>query len=121
MSFAGDIGKFREKALKRYRAVYRGSVQDVTNLANKPRAQGGRMPVDTGFLRGSLSGNIGSMPDATQSVAAALAQWEPDKTVYAGWTANYARYMEARYGFLRGAAEQWGAIVRHNVEKAAEI
>jgi hypothetical protein len=118
MSFSGDIRKFNKKFEKRYRAVFRGSAQDVTYLANVPIAQGGRMPVDTGFLRASQSGKVGSMPDGSQSVAAALASWDIGDTFYSGWTANYAIYMEYRYGFNRGAAEQWGAIVKQNVAKA---
>lgn len=36
-----------------------------------------------------------------------LAGVEVGKTIYAGWTADYAIYSEERYGFCRSAAQNW--------------
>jgi len=91
------------------------------------------MPVVTGFLRASILGATGTLPTGQsdnpgkvtygravgQPLAVTLLKWDPNKRVplYVGWTANYARYMEARYGFMRGAAEQWDATVAKAVKK----
>lgn len=91
---------------------------------------GGRMPIQTGFLRASIQGAEGQMPAGEttnksgkeypagktvsgEPISVALLQWDPNKGTpfFVGWTAAYARYMEYRYGFLRGATEQWDTIV----------
>lgn len=33
-------------------------------------------------------------------------------TIWIGWTAEYAIYMEARYGFMRSEAQNWTYIVQ---------
>jgi hypothetical protein len=118
MSFSKDVSRFVDKAEKRQSAIFRTAVQDLTERANTPIAKGGRMPVDTGALRGSLVGKTGSMPDSSSdSIAAALARWKLGETFYAGWFQHYAPYMEAMYGYMRGAAEKWPQIVKDAVRK----
>ncbi len=100
------------------------SAQEVFSIAQTPKAQGGRMPVDTGFLRNSLiaelnGAQVGGGADAYTLAVAGL---ELGDTVFAGWTANYARFQE--YGtsnmagnfFMLNAAQQWQAIVARNAE-----
>lgn len=91
----------------------------MANIASEPIAKGGRMPVDTGNLRASIRAAIGGTPtSASDSVAGALARWEVDQPLRVGWTPVYAWAMEARYGYARGAAEQWQRLVDKNAAEA---
>ncbi|MBI1234766.1 MAG: hypothetical protein GC208_09720 [Alphaproteobacteria bacterium] len=88
--------------------------------------KGGRMPRVTGFLKNSARAEIGSMPagprtnsgDATfgdddwrGGVTLVIAQMKPGDVLFMGWSAVYARKMEQRYGFMKGAAMEWQGIV----------
>ena len=125
MSFASDMNKHLGRYEKRIMAVTRASIQDVVNRAQEPTAKGGRMRVDTGFLRASGGAALNQMPsgptsadDAVsggsqtgQPLAVALARMKPGDSLYWGWSANYARPREFKDGFARGAAEKWPEIV----------
>ena len=123
--------------------VARQSIGDVIeeaqlvgpSIANPSGGKGGKMPIDTGFLRASGRSNIGSLPygpsrgektekypspdeyktEGTTSVN--LAKLAIGDTFYFGWAAEYAPAIELRYGFLDGAMQNWQAHVRRNTEK----
>jgi hypothetical protein len=95
------------------------------------------MPVDTGFLRASFRASYNGLPkglaaparrgrkkrwSAESTVITRIAGLQPDQTIFLGWTAAYARFMEARYSFREGGVEQWQEIVERNARRArAEI
>lgn len=127
-SFAAKVEALTKKYQRQMRATMRGSVQKTVSIAQRIEDHGGRMHLDTGFLRASLSAHVGSMPSGEsvnpdpkageltfqyegEALQAALLRWEPGEVLYVGWTANYARPREARDGFLRGAVEQWDGTV----------
>ena len=126
LSFGDQIKNWRNKTEQRMELVFQESVQEVAKTANKPRAKGGYMPVDTGFLINSLTAAINSIPSGRGKQPDGYNQQAWDATpvllvvnkakigdrVTLGWTANYAIYMEARYGFMRLAAQQWPQIVK---------
>lgn len=131
LSFAQQVAAFSDKLDKRLRATARSSVQDTVEMAQKPLNAGGRMRVDTGFLRASIQAAIGHMPSgptkrgedqnypngtqvAGEPVSVTLLKWDPadGQHLFVGWTANYARFREYQDGFLRGATEQWAETVR---------
>jgi hypothetical protein len=116
-----DMIRWAKNVADRQDGILRQSVQDVVHEANTPQAQGGKMPVDTGFLRGSLAASTSGLPVANGiPVELAILDWKPaESSLWIGWTAKYARHMEARYGFMRSAAQNWPAIVKRNVIKAA--
>jgi hypothetical protein len=111
-------------------AVLKQSAQDVFEQALLPRSKSGNLPVDTSFLRNSAKAQIGSMPSGPSTpkdgmpsapdgqITLTLVRLKPGQTIYLGFCANYARYMENRYGFVRLAAQQWQQIVKKN---AAEL
>ena len=76
------------------------------------------MPVDTGFLRNSMLGDVNKIPSGesspanTMTVVLAINRVQVGDVLYIGWVANYARKMEARYAFMRGAAQNWGRFVQ---------
>lgn len=121
-TFTAQVKAFADKAKASAEAVVKQSAQEVFEIAQTPVAQGGNMPVDTGFLRNSMVAGLNgstslSGPDA---YVLAIAGMELGDSVFGGWTANYARHVE--YGarglpgrhFALNAARQWQAIVAKN-------
>lgn len=130
-SFSDQVGSFVRKSQGRMTAVFRQSAQDLIEEAQTPRGASGNLPVDTGFLRNSGQAALNNTPSG-QSIKPegySGGSWNPDESliivnrakigdrIVFGWTANYAIYMEARYGFLRLAAQNWPAIVKRNAER----
>lgn len=128
------------------RAVLQASVQEVIEEALKPEEEGGRIPVDTGFLRNSLVSELngttswpvthppksGGYEGGSPSYALTVAEMEPGDIARFAFTAAYAARME--YGFVgedskgrtfnqqgrhfaESAAAQWPAIVERNIGK----
>ena len=125
-SFAAQVEAMARKYQMQLRATAKGSVQHTVKLAQAVEKEGGRMRVDTGFLRASIAGAYDVMPHGVavnpdpkvkvkydgKPIAAAIVRWKPETQVlYIGWVANYARPREARDGFLKGATEQWDQTV----------
>ena len=114
-TFSAQVDDWIAKSERLSMAVLQQATQAVINEANTPVAKGGRMRVDTGFLRNSLKANIGSMPSGASSpgnwddseVVLTLIRMQPGQVFYAGWTANYARPREHYDGFLRMATQKW--------------
>jgi len=110
-------------------AIRNESVKRVIQKAQLSDDKGGRMRVDTGFLRSSGQLSLNGMPtgpirpseDAVKNdprydfdvspVVLILAGASLDNTLFFGWTANYAKYREWHDGFLRLAVQQWPTIV----------
>jgi hypothetical protein len=123
-TFTAQIKAFTDRTQEKLDAVVKQSAQEVFSAAQTPKAQGGRMPVDTGFLRNSLVSELNGATVARGSDAyvLAIAGAEAGSVIFAGWTAKYARFME--YGtsraagnfYMLGAAQQWQAIVARNAE-----
>ena len=109
-------------------AVVKQSAHDVAAEAQKPRAQGGRLPVDTGYLRNSFASSLAGStsltgPDSYVMIAGAM---KAGDVAHFGWTAEYAPHVNygarGRSGahFVEGAVDQWQAIVRRNVARARQ-
>lgn len=124
-SFSDQVGAFVAKSEARSRAVFRQSIQDVIEDAQQ------RVNVDTGFLRSTGDTALNSLPigetdpsenggafvwdaDAALSV---IAQAKLGDTVFFGWSARYAPFVERRFGFMRLAAQNWQQIVRANAQR----
>jgi hypothetical protein len=125
-SFSADVDKWIRASQGRIEAVLKQSAQDVFEEAIIPRAKGGNLPVDTSFLRNSAKAEIGSMPSGPSTpadgmpsapdgqITLTLVRLKPGRSIYLGFTANYARYMEYRYKFVGLAAQKWQQIVNKN-------
>lgn len=121
----------------RLNAVAKQSLQELVEEVQTPRAKGGNMRVDTGFLRASGQGAIGNMPsgpsrrpDDTEAryddgslvpdtTVLTIARLKLGETFYFGWTANYAKYREAKDAFLRRGVQNWSHIVAGVVARLA--
>lgn len=130
-SFSAQVSGWVAETKERQDIVYRESVQRVVEIMQTPRAMGGNLPLDLGFLRASLIAGIGSVQasltsppdekspvsyDATQ-INLVIAGATIHDPVEARYTAVYARVAE--YGahnrpaarFVSLASQQWGRIV----------
>lgn len=113
---------------RRLDAVVRQSAHDVAAIAQTPVAKGGRIPVDTGFLRNSFTGSLmgGTAMTGPDAYVLVAGQMKSGDVASFGWTAEYARHVEygsnGRTGrhFASGACDQWPAIVRGVVARAVK-
>lgn len=132
--FATQVREAADKIKARQQAIFRGSAARVLEHASVPKGQGGRMPVDTGFLRNSVRASTEGVPNSgSTDPALAFARMVVGDSVTVGWTAAYAMRMEHGFagedklgrtyaqqgnGFLRAAVQNWDAIVK---EVTAEV
>ena len=139
-TLTADIESFVASSLQRTKDVVLNSIQDVTEAAQTPVAKGGRMRVDTGFLRASGRGSLEGFPSGRSAksaeeiaatgkrtgafdtydgtaVNAVINTMELGDTFYFGWTANYAAVRELHDGFLETSLQNWQQFVTANSEK----
>ena len=120
-----------------------GSIQNVIDDAQTPKSKGGRMRVDTGFLRASGVASVNNLPvgdsigrrrlpDETAkplpqyakedkfsegaAINKILLQLKIGDVFYFGWTARYAKYREVDDGFLEAAIMNWKKYVDEEVQ-----
>lgn len=126
-NLSATVDKFVKETKERLTAVVRQSVQDLVNEAQTPVAKGGKMPVDTGFLRASGQMSLTGMPSGPvrgedgqsydynpAATLKVLGEFKDGDTIFFGWTADYAKYREAYDGFLISAVQNWQTIVNKN-------
>lgn len=129
--FAAAVNDWTRATKERMEAVRNMSIERIVEAAQL------MAPVDTGFLRASVVGTLGSPPPATFKpdgegryafdpgpVFAVIAGAQFSDAITIAWTANYARFVE--YGargrparrFVGMAVQQWPQIV---AQAAAEL
>lgn len=126
LEFGAQVSAWVAKTEARLEAVFRASTQKVVSEAQR------LIPVDTGFARASIRASLDAMPqtepDSGQAgqtysydagaISTVIANARLGQTIYIGWTANYAPYLEyghssqAPSGFVRIAAMQWPRFVQ---------
>ena len=135
--FLADVSKFVDLTSRDLLLVAKESLQDVIRDAQTPVGKGGNMPVDTGFLRNSLTVDIrGSEaakgdPDAgkdsetsNQAVTLGLARWQIGDDFRVNWVAKYAIPRHYMVGVGKGgglwrdiSAAKWSTFVDANARK----
>lgn len=131
--FAAQVSDWVKNSKIAAEAIFHESAQRVIQEMQTTRAEGGNMPVDTGFLRASLIASNDAMPvirsDAKPAagssysynagpVALTINNTSLGGRIYAGFVAAYARFVN--YGtsktparlFVELAAQRWPEIVR---------
>ena len=118
------IDQWVAKSQARLEAVWKTAAQDIAREMQTPRAKNGRMPVDTSYLRNSFSADInatpsgnGETPYTSGPISIVINRAKIGDRVVFGWNAKYSIYMEARYSFLRSAAQNWQQIVDKSAQK----
>lgn len=136
LRFAADVDDWARKVESRLVAVFRASVSDVISDMQTPVGAGGRLPVDTGFLRSSLQVGINTPPlpaieknpgkasaYSPSTIEAVIAGAGIGDTIRASYTAEYALAIEYGSGnrqprrFVGLAVARWQEIVKANVQK----
>lgn len=136
LNFAAAVADWVKKVEGATEAVFKESAQEVVSQMQMPRSAGGRMRVDTGFLRASLMASTSAMPSIQPSakpvdgnsyspdagqIEAVIAGADLGQTLYFGYSASYAAAREygargqAPDAFVRTAAQRWQAIVDSKV------
>lgn len=111
-TFAAQVRGWSDKAERNAKLVLRQAAQDVRDEAQMPVAKGGKMPVDTGFLRNSLVTSVNGVRSST-----ALKRLDLGDVAVIGWTASYAQAVHdgarGRPGrfFAIAAARRWPEFV----------
>lgn len=117
------VTAFVAETTKRMQALALQATTELIEEVQTPKAKGGRMPVDTGFLRASGQLSLSGLPSgptigekdkkyATKDLGIVeLAGFTLGQTIFFGWTANYAKYREAYDGFLISGIQNWQTIV----------
>jgi hypothetical protein len=126
-SFYAQVDAWTRKSERRMEAVFKESTQRLIAEAQTPRGAGGKLPVDTGFLRATGQASLVGPPIGpsrqvegapSNDYAVVILGATIGSTIYFGWTAEYAIYMEARYGFARSAVQNWPLIVARVITEA---
>ena len=121
--FIADVEAFGDKTADQMLRVARQSTQDIVRQAQTPVAQGGDMPVDTGFLRNSLvtERNGAQVAGGSDSYVLGISTLKLGDTISFAWTARYAipRHYMAGVGQGGGlwrdkAAQKWSITVAKN-------
>lgn len=133
MSATAKVEQFIKKSERRTEAIIKQSVQDLIEQVQLPTGKGGRMRIDTGFLRASGQASLTGMPtgpsrptnaepnfyddgsEVPDTVILTIARFKIGGRIWFGWTANYAKYREAHDAFLRLGVQNWQSIVDNNV------
>jgi hypothetical protein len=123
-SFSAQVDRIIVNTDKRMNLVMKQSLQNTINEMQTPTSKGGKMRMDTGFLRASGQSSLNGMPtgpsrkpaegqfDWTASdTTATIGKMKFGSTFFWGWTANYARVREAYDGFRDSALQNWQQTV----------
>lgn len=103
--------------------VAKQSIQDVVRVAQRTVADGGDMPVDTGFLRNSLITEVrgATVGKGENSYTLGIASLELGDPFQVAWTADYAIPRHYMVGVGQGggmwrdkAAQRWQGFVASN-------
>jgi len=133
-SATATVSKFIGKTERRTEAIVKQSVQDLIEFVQLPTGKGGRMRIDTGFLRSTGQASLTGMPtgpsrptsdekvfyddgsgEVPDTVILTIVRFKLGDRIWFGWTANYAKYREGHDAFLRLGVQNWQAIVDNNV------
>jgi hypothetical protein len=124
--FLADVSKFVDLTTRDMLLVAKESLQDVIRDAQTPVGAGGQMPVDTGFLRNSLTVEVrgSQVAEGGDSYTLGIAQLNLGDPISFAWTAQYAIPRHYAVGVGQGggawrdiAAAKWSSIVTVNANK----
>lgn len=139
-NFDAVIDKIVADTEEKMLAVVKNSIQEVVEDAQTPLSEGGKIHVDTGFLRSSGQAQLNqipkgeirgrkrkkgeegvlpeyAMPDNADYILPTLAKMKIGDTFYFGWTAIYALYQEIYHGFMESAVMKWKEIVDGQIRR----
>lgn len=133
-SFTTQVDQIVVNTKEKMLAVMRNSLQETVQTMQVPVAKGGKMRVDTGFLRSSGAASLQGLPNGVSenpgktphswngvNLELTLANMKIGDSFYWGWTAKYAKYREAYDGFMEAALQNWQNQVNSSVNKIRKM
>ena len=126
-SFSAQVDKWTRKTADRMERVFKESAQRTFEIAQVPTGKGGRMRIDTGFLRATGQASLSGAPigpsDKSEGIpqnntALVIASARIGDTITYGWTANYAEFRNFKDGFMTDAIQKWQQTVDEVVRDA---
>jgi hypothetical protein len=131
LTFASTVSQWVAESQRRMEVVFHEATQDLIEEMQTPVGDGGNMPIDTGFLRASIRVTLDGLVPGTLSrpsdtatytynpavAVLAIVSAQLGDTIYASYTANYARVVHygssTRQGrqWITMAAQRWPQIV----------
>ncbi len=120
-TFSLACSAFRDKTKAQMRDVFVEAVQDVMEIAQRPKAQGGRMPVKDGFLRNSLASGLNGTfgPVGPDSYVVTLSGLSLGDIARFAWTMPYARRQELGFSGTDSLGRRYEQPGNHFVGSAA--
>ena len=124
--FVADVSRFADKTADQMLRVAKQSIQDTVRDAQTTVAQGGSMPVDTGFLRNSLATEVrgAQVGEGADSYVLGLSALQLGDPFQVAWTAEYAVPRHYMVGVGQGgglwrdkAAQKWSTFVAQNARR----
>ena len=128
-NFGAEVQAFADATTQDLEAILKESTLKAVAKAQTTVGNGGPMPVDTGFLRGSCTIGRNTEPADVTTIRSGTA-WVADltpvqlgDTLKVRWTADYAPYVEygaqgrTPRGFKRQAELHWPQAVRNAASK----
>lgn len=139
-SFNVIMDKFVADSKDKMLKVVKNSIKEVVQDAQRPVKKGGKMRVDTGFLKSSGQAQLNqipkgeirgrkrkkgeegvlpeyAMPDNADYILPTLGKMKIGDTFYFGWTAIYASSREIYDGFMESAVMKWKEIVDNQIRR----
>ena len=124
--FVADVSRFADKTADQMLRVAKQSIQDTVREAQTTVAQGGNMPVDTGFLRNSLVTEVrgATAGEGADSFILGISRLTLGDDFRVAWTADYAIARHYLVGVGQGgglwrdkAAQNWSRYVAQNAAR----
>jgi hypothetical protein len=124
--FVADVSAFADKTADQMLRVAKQSIQDTIRIAQRTVADGGDMPVDTGFLRNRLVTELrgAQVAEGADSYILGLSSLQLGDPFQVAWTAEYAIPRHYMVGVGQGgglwrdkAAQQWSRLVAQNAAR----
>lgn len=136
-TFSATIDEWVRETKQRQEAVAKTATQNLFFEVLRPVGQGGRMRIDTGFLRASFQASLnapvnlslanpdpeGDFPTDLGAISLVINQAEVGSVIFGTFTANYARAREYGAGnqppdaFVLTNAQNWQQFVTDAVSE----
>ena len=134
-TFSQRIRDWSNRTLSAAEMIRKASAIELATVMQRPKSEGGNMPVLTGYLRASFTARVNSDPviGATNypapgqtysynpgAVNSVISRALPTQSIKMGYQAAYATYQEygtdkfAPCGFVRLGVQQWPQIIERN-------
>lgn len=140
-TFDKQVQDITRRTQERLLAAVKNTIRKVVEQAQTPIRKGGKMRVDTGFMRWSGTAALNEMPaglrkgrirkkneegvlpeyamtdEGGKMLNSSLIDMKIGDTFYFGWTAEYAPYWEMKDGFMISAVNNFNLYLNDEIRR----